>query len=222
VAGLKSPLIVGRWKQTYEQAMEVNMSKINGSSFFLQWVTAVTVTMTLALMGAFLTMWSIGEWAAQSWGEAFGGLLAGGIFGALLAAGLGFGQAIMVRTQGISFGRWLGQTVLAGMVGMAIGLPLLANVDGVSSIVAGLVIALFVGLPIGLAQWALLKPHLNQAQRWPFISTIAIMAAFAMGLPLGGEGREWVSVGVVTLVTAVITGAGFVWLAREQAMAVAA
>lgn len=201
------------------------MSKINGSSFFLQWVTAVTVTMTLAVMGAFLTMWSIGEWAAQSWGEAVGGLLAGGIFGALLAAGLGIGQAIMLRAQGISIGRWLGQTVLAGMVGMAIGFTLMFsmfNMDEIPEIAAGLMIALSVGLPIGLAQWPLLKPHLAQAQWWPLICTTAFLAAFIIGLPLGGEGREWVSVGVVALVTAVITGAGFVWLARDQATAVAA
>ncbi len=201
------------------------MSNINGGSFFLRWVTAVTVTMIVAVMAAFVSMWSIGEWVAQRWGDMAGGIVAGFIFGALLGAGLGAGQAIVLRAQGIPFGQWLGRTALAGAVGMSIGFTLmfsLFDLDNVPQIAAGLMIALSVGLPIGLAQWSLLKPYLPQAQLWPLVCIAAFLVAFAVGLPLGGEGREWLSVGVVALLTAVISGAGMVWLARGGETAVAA
>ncbi|MBX3057567.1 MAG: hypothetical protein KF770_13960 [Anaerolineae bacterium] len=201
------------------------MSNINGGSFFLRWVTAVTVTMILAVMGAFISMWSVGEMVAQAWGEMAGGIVAGGIFGALLSAGLGLGQAIVLRAQGIPFAQWLARTALTGAVGMAFGFALafgLFDLDNMPQMAAGLMIALSVGLPVGLVQWSLLKPYLAQAQLWPLVCIAAFLVAFAVGLPLGGEGREWLSVGVVALLTAVLSGAGMVWLARGGATAVAA
>jgi hypothetical protein len=200
------------------------MSKINSGSFFLQWVAVVTVTMIVAVMGAFVSMWSIGEWVAQAWGDMAGGIVAGGIFGALLGTGVGLGQAIVLRSYGIPFRRWLGQSVLAGAVGMAIGFGLLFgffDMDNVPEVAAGLIIALAVGLPIGLVQWQMLKPHVAQAQLWVPIFTVAFLIAFAAGLPLGGEGREWLSVGTVALLLAIISGAGMVWLARGGETAVA-
>ena len=68
----------------------------------------------------------------------------------------------------------------------------------------------------------LLQPQAPQAQFWPLICVTAFLIAFMVGLPLGGEGREWLSVGVVALLTAVVTGAGFVWLARAADTAVTA
>lgn len=201
------------------------MSNISDGSFFLRWVTAVTVIMIVAVMGAFVSMWSIGEMVAQSWGEMAGGIVAGGIFGALLSAGLGLGQAVVLRAHGIPFAHWLARTVLAGAVGMAIGFALafgLFDLDNVPEIAVGLIIALSVGLPVGLVQWTLLKPYLAQAQWWPLICITAFLVAFTVGFSLGGEGREWLSVGVVALLTAVITGAGFVWLGRGGETAVAA
>jgi hypothetical protein len=201
------------------------MSKINSGSFFLQWVTAVTVTMIVAVMGAFVSMWSIGEWVARAWGETAGGIVAGGIFGALLGVGMGLGQAIVLRSQGIHFMRWLGRTVLAGAVGMAIGFTLVFSffdMDNVPQVAAGLMIALSMGLPVGLVQWPILKSHVAQAQLWIPICVVAFLISFAVGLPLGGEGREWLSVGVVALLTAVLSGAGMVWLARGGEAAVAA
>jgi len=49
----------------------------------------------------------------------------------------------------------------------------------------------------------------------------AFFIGFAVGLPLSGEGREWLSLGVVALLTAVLTGIGIVWLARDGKTAVA-
>ena len=201
------------------------MLSINRGTFFLQWVTAVTVTMILAVMGAFASMWSIGEVVQQAWGNVAMALMVGAIFGGLLGLGISLGQALVLRSYGIPFGRWLGQAVLAGAVGMAIGFTVifsLFDMDNMPQVAAGLAMALALGLPIGLVQWRLLKPHIAQAQLWVPIFTVALLIAFMVGLPLGGEGREWLSVGVVALLTGVLSGAGMMWLLRGGETAVVA
>jgi hypothetical protein len=201
------------------------MLKGNSGSFFLQWVTAVTVTMIVAVMSAFAFVWSIGEVVRQAWGDVAMALVVGAIFGGLMGLGISLGQAIVLRSYGIPFGRWLGQTVLAGAVGMAIAFTVifsLFDMDNMPQVAAGLTMALALGLPIGLVQWQMLKPHMAQAQLWVPIFTVALLIAFMVGLPLGGEGREWLSVGVVALLTAVLSGAGMVWLMRGGETAVVA
>ena len=200
------------------------MIKLSRGTFLAQWVTAVTVTMSLASMAAFVSMWSVGELVQGAWGDLAMAITVGAIFGALIGLGVGLGQAIVLRSWGIPFGRWLGRTVLAGTVGMTIGFTLmflLFDMDNLPEIVTGLVIALSVGLPIGLVQWPLLKPHVAQAQLWLPICFAAFLISFPVGLSLSGEGREWVSLAVLALLTAVITGVGIVWLARSGETAVA-
>ncbi|MCL4265681.1 MAG: hypothetical protein KJ069_20885 [Anaerolineae bacterium] len=201
------------------------MSNINGGSFFLRWVTAVTITMILAVMGAFVSMWSIGEVVQQAWGDMVMAIVVGAIFGGLLGLGISLGQGIVLRSYGIPFGRWLGQTTLASMVGTAISFLVmfsLFDLDNMPEVLVGLAIALSLGPPMGMVQWRLLKPHMAQAQLWIPILTMALFMGFVVGLPLGGEGQEWLSVGVVALLTAVLSGAGMVWLARGGETAVAA
>lgn len=201
------------------------MSNFNNFSFFGRWVTAVTVTMIVATAGAFVSMWSVGEVVQQAWGDVAMSIVVGAIFGGLLAAGLGLGQALVLRSQGIPPARWLGQTILAGAAGMAIGFTVifsLFDMENMPELLVGLTMALSFGLPVGLVQGRLLKPVVAQAQLWMPICMVAIFVSFGVGLPLSGEGREWVSIVVVALLTAVLSGAGLVWLARGGETAVAA
>ncbi|KAA3661100.1 MAG: hypothetical protein DWQ04_17460 [Chloroflexi bacterium] len=200
------------------------MSKLNRGSFFVQWVTAVTITMILATMSAFMSMWSVGEVVQQAWGDVPMAIVVGGIFGGLLSLGVGLGQAVVLRSQGIPFMRWLARTMLVGALGMAIGFTLifsLFDMENMPELVVGLTMSLSLGLPIGLVQAQLLKPHLAQAQLWVPICIVAFFISFAVGLPMSGEGREWLSLGMVALLTAVLTGIGIVWLARDEKTAVA-
>ena len=77
-------------------------------------------------------------------------------------------------------------------------------------------------MPVGLAQRRLLEPYLDRATLWLPICLVAIVAGFTIGLPLGGEGREWLSIGTTSLVTALISGAGLMWLSRGRETALAA
>ena len=205
--------------------LEVVMLNMNRWAFFWQWVTAVTVSMIVAVMGAFVFMWSVGEIVQEAWGDVAMAIVVGAIFGGLIGLGVGLGQAIVLRSHGIPFGRWLGQTVLAGAVGVSIGFTLyfsLFDPENTPEILAGVLIVLSLGLPVGFAQSQLLKPQVAQAQLWVPICIVALFIGFAVGLPISGEGREWLSIGVVAVLTAVLSGAGMVWLARGGETAVAA
>ena len=201
------------------------MLNINRWSFFLQWITAVTITMILATMIAFISMWSVGGIVQEAWVDTAMAIVVGAIFGGLIGVGVGLGQAIVLRSHGIPFGRWLGQTVLAGTVGMSIGFTVmfsLFDMENLPEVAAGFVIALSLGLPIGWVQMQLLKPHVAKAQLWLPICIAALFVGFGVGLAMSGEGREWLSIGVVAVLTAVLSGAGMVWLTKDEETAVAA
>ena len=201
------------------------MLNMNRGSFFWQWVTAVTITMFLATMGAFVSMWSIGEIIQRAWGDVAMALVAGAIFGGLLAGGLSIGQAVVLARQRIKPVPWVLRSLIAGMVGMAIGMTVaftFMDMETMPEAFIGIHFGLSVGVPIGQVQSQLLRQHVAQARLWILICTVAIAIAFAIGLPLSGEGREWLSIGVLALLTAVLSGAGMVWLLRGRETAVVA
>ncbi|MCO5197566.1 MAG: hypothetical protein M9941_07425 [Anaerolineae bacterium] len=198
---------------------------MNNKSFFVQWVIAVTITMMVATMGAFLAMWTISEAVTQLAGEAVGTLVAGALFGGLLGLGAGVGQAFVLRSQGIAFGRWVIRTALAGAVSMGLGFALmfaLFDTETMPEVVTAVLIALFLALPIGIVQMQMLKPHVAQPALWVVVCLLAFLVALGIGFSLDGEGREWLLIGVVGVLFAVISGAGMVWLAQRADPAIAA
>jgi uncharacterized membrane protein len=54
------------------------------------------------------------------------------------------------------------------------------------------------------------------------ITTIAFILAFSVGFALGGEGREWIALGGMGLISGVITALGMVWPLGGKQTAVAA
>jgi hypothetical protein len=202
------------------------MSNLKGWSFFLIWVGAMTATMAGGLLLAFMVMWTMVDMLESSLGETLTAVLVGGLFGALVGAGAGLGQALVLRPYGVSPGRWLGRTALAGAVGAAIGLTVAFSAglmdNNTPEIVAALFIGFSVGLPIALAQWQILKRSIAQAQIWIPICTAAFVIGFAGGLPLGGEDTGWLALIAISLFTSVISGAGMLMLARGGETAVAA
>lgn len=201
------------------------MKHTNKRLFFIYWVGLVTVTMISATMVAFLSMWSVGEMVQKAWGDFAMAMIVGAIFGGLIGLGYGLGQAIALRSRDVPFGRWVGQTVLAGAVGMSLGFTVMLtffDMENMPPLAVGAAMALFLGLPLGLVQWQLLKPIIAQAHLWVPICSVAFFIGFIVGLPLSGEGRELISLGTVALLTAVLSGAGMVWLARDEETAVVA
>jgi hypothetical protein len=200
------------------------MSRSFGGAFFARWVTAVTLSLALAAGLAFAFVWSLGEAVERAAGETAAIFVVGGLFGAAIGGGVGLGQAMVLRTLGIRPGRWLVQTLIAGAIGMAIGFTLVfifTDSEEMPEVVAGTLMGVSLGLPIGLVQWRMLKQHVAQAQLWLAICLVVFTVGFVIGLPLGGEGRELLSVAAVGLLTALISGAGIVWLGQSRETAAA-
>jgi hypothetical protein len=157
-------------------------------------------------------------------GETAGWLVAGGLFGLLFGGGISAGQGILMRKTGISAGVWTRNSALAAAISMGIGftvISLTVDMDNVSEIVTGLLMGLFLGLPLGLAQWGLLRAHVSNAGVWIVVSLLAPVVALAVGLPLSGEGREFLVLGSVGILMAAITGLGMAWMLRRQTVVAA-
>lgn len=187
--------------------------------FYGQWVLAGTVALAVAGMLAFASIWSVGAVVERAWGETVGAFTAGGLFGALLGAGIGIGQALVLQRRDVNAARWIGASIITAAVGMAIAWTLVfifLDVDAMPEAVIGVVMALAAGLPVGIAQSVVLRPHVSNPSLWIVVSTLAFLVAFVAGLPLGGEGREWIALGTIGLLSAAISGLGMVWLLRQQ------
>jgi hypothetical protein len=188
-------------------------------AFGLQWIVAYGLGIVLLGMLAFASVWSVGEVVENNFGETATFIVVGALFGALIGLGASGGTSLLIRSKGFSASRWIAYSVtggaLGGMLGFGIALGLLAA-ETMPEVLTGLIAGASLGLSIGIGQWAILRQAGGGANAWPAISTITFVLAFMVGLPLGGEGREWLSLGVVGLLAGAISGLGMMWLSRRQ------
>ncbi len=187
--------------------------------FGLQWMAAYGIGILLLAMLAFPSIWSVSEVMEGALSETAMFVVMGGLFGALLGLGASGGTSLLLRSKGVSAARWIAYSVLGGtlggMLGFGVALSLL-DAETMPEVVTGLVVGLSLGLPIGTGQWLALRQAGIGANAWPAISTITFVLALMVGLPLGGEGREWVSLAVVGLLAGAVSGLGMMWLNRQQ------
>lgn len=187
-------------------------------SFALQWVISCAVGTAVFGAAAYGSMWWLGEAVAEASREWLGTLVAGVLFGAFLALGGALGPGFLLRSQGISAGRWIGFSVLATAVAMSSGVSLISfnQIEMVPAAASVVFVGLALGLPMGLVQWLLLKQQRIQAVIWPLITTISYILAFGIVVFFSGEGREWIVLGGMGLVLGAITGLGMMWLLRQE------
>ena len=62
---------------------------------------------------------------------------------------------------------------------------------------------------------------MTTAPGWPLIGSVAYLLALFVGIPLGGGGREWLSLGTVGLLLGAVTGIGMMWTLRQPVTAAA-
>jgi hypothetical protein len=188
-------------------------------NFGLRWMVAYGLGILLLGMLAFASVWSLGEIVENNFGETATFVVVGTLFGALIGLGASGGTALLLRSKGISAVRWIAYSViggaLGGMIGFGIALGLL-DAETLPEVFSGLVVGVSLGLPIGIGQWLLLRQQSDGANAWPIISTLALVLALMIGMPLGGEGREWLSLGTIGLAAGAISGLGMMWLLRQQ------
>lgn len=194
-------------------------------SFGIQYFIACAVGVGLLGMAAFFSMWSIGEAVEGFAGETVALIVAGSLFGTLIALGASTGTGLLLGGRGVETGKWIGYSVVAGAIGAALGFGLVttfSNLETVPESLAGVMLGLTVGLPVGIGQWLALRQVGVGASIWPLITTIAFILAFSAGFALGGEGREWIALGGMGLICGAITALGMVWLLGSKQTAVAA
>ena len=168
-------------------------------------------------------MWTISEAVAQI-SRGNGRTLVAGALWRLAGIGCRRG-AFVLRSQGIAFGRWVIRTALAGAISMGLGFALMFALFGYRDYAGSRHSCAdrpVLALPIGIVQMQMLKPHVAQPALWVVVCLPPSLVALKIGFSLDGEGREWLLIGVVGVLFAVISGAGMVWLAQRADPAIAA
>jgi hypothetical protein len=193
--------------------------------FGLSWLVACAVGMIIFGMAAFFSLWTVAEAIEGIGGETAGIVIAGALFGAFFALGASLGTGFLLQSKGVDAKRWIAGSVIAGSLGAALSFLLVLTVfdpETMADSVTGLLMGLTLGLSIGIGQWLVLRQSSPAANLWPAVTTFAFVLAFVIGLPLGGEGSEWLSLAVVALLVGAITALGAVWLFGRQSTAVTA
>lgn len=187
--------------------------------FWLLWFAGGTAGFVVGAMLALPLGWTIGDYVVLEINEALGFVVSGTIFGGLMGGGLSAGQWLALRRQGFDAGGWPVAGAIAGAVGMALGMLGIYTFAGIGPSVpderAGALMGAVLGLAIGLGQWAVLRHEVGGAGAWPLLSLVAGAVALAVALPLGGEGRELVPIGVAALLIASLSGAGMLLLVGQ-------
>lgn len=185
-------------------------------AFGLKWLVSCALGTAVLGMAAYGSMWWAGEAVTEVSNELLGVMVAGILFGAFFALGGTLGPGFLLRSKGISAGRWIGYSVVVTAVAMSGGVALMSNLfELVPAIVSALFLGLVLGLPMGLVQGYLLKQQGLPATLWPLISLTGYLLAAAIIVFLSGEGREWM-IAVMGLFVGAVTGLGMMWLLRQE------
>ena len=194
-------------------------------SFGIQYFIACALGVAIFGMAAFFTIWTVGEAVEGIAGETAAWIAAGSLFGALFALGASVGTGLLLQARGVDARKWIAFRAAAGAIGAALGFGIffgLLEPETVPDSLVGLIMGLTVGLPVGIGQWLALRQEGLAANAWPLVNTVAFLIAFSAGFALDGEGREWISMGALGLISGAITALGAVWLLGRQRTAVAA
>jgi len=167
---------------------------------------------------AFPLMWGVADVIEEALGAGVAMVTAGALFGAFIGAGLGIGQWLVLRSEVSGMNGWIPASIIAGAAGLAAGFAIFVpfvDDETVPEVLVGLMFGAILGLALGIGQSLILRRQMGQAGWWVLFSTVALAAGMGVGLPLGGEGREVISLGSMALVIAAVSGIGMVWLLRQ-------
>lgn len=184
--------------------------------FGLKWMLSCALGTAVLGMAAFFSMWSASDAVSAGSYEWLGSLVAGTLFGGLLALGGTLGPGLLMRSKGVSAGQWIGFSVAVASMAMGAAFALaFSMVDTMSDWMGIVFIGLGLGLPVGLVQWQLMKQQGISSAIWPLITIGAYLLSFGVVIFFSGEGREWV-IGVMGLLLGTMTGLGMMWLLRRE------
>lgn len=193
-------------------------------NFGSRWLLVSAVGVLLGGMLGINLLWGAAGVVEGVLGEIAAVIVGGGLFGAVLALGASLGPGQLLQNHGVRSGSWIVASVIAGALGMALTMAVvfsLLDLEAISQVVAGAMMGAALGLSLGIGQWLVLARNDIAAMEWPLVSVVAFVVAMMVGLPLGGENREWLSMGVIGLLVGAITALGMVWSLRQKSGIVA-
>jgi hypothetical protein len=185
--------------------------------FGLQWFLVSVLGLALGGMLGFVSLWSVGAAVESITGETTAYIIGGALFGAIIALGANIGPGLLLQSHGIPGFHWVIASAVAGAIGIATGATIMIafpEPDVLPEAATGAIIGISLGLPMGLGQWLVLRQRYSSTGAWVLISSLAFVIGMVIGLPLGGEGREWLSLGTIGLLVGAITSLGMVWTWR--------
>lgn len=188
-------------------------------NFGLRWLLVSAAGLLLGGMLAIFLLWGVAGAVEELLGETAAFIVGGGLFGAVIALGASLGPSQLLQNHGVRAGSWIVASIIAGALGMAVTMAIvfsLLDMDAISEAVAGAIMGAVLGLSLGIGQWLVLVRNDIAAMEWPLVSVVAFVVAMMVGLPIGGENREWLSMGVIGLLVGAITALGMVWVLRRK------
>lgn len=192
-------------------------------NFGLRWLLVSAAGLLLGGMLAIYLLWGVAGAVEGLLGETVAFIVGGGLFGAVIALGASLGPSQLLQGHGVRAGSWIVASVIAGALGMATTMVVvfsLLDAEALSEVAAGAIVGAALGISLGIGQWLVLARNEIATMEWPMISVVAFVVAMMVGLPLGGENREWLSMGVIGLLVGAITALGMMWLLRQEATAI--
>lgn len=185
--------------------------------FGAQWLVTCAIGTLIGLMAGLFSMWQAGEVLANAIGDTVAGLVAGALFGGLLALGANVGPGLLLQRSGVSAARWIGVSAAAGAVGMGLTFALAFNqADALSRTLSAVLVGLAVGLPVGIGQWLVLRQRGTEASGWIVVSVLAYLLVGVI-IASGDEDTSLnLAVGITGLLLGAVTGLGMVWLRRRE------
>ena len=191
--------------------MNHSQSRMN-RGFLTRWIAITTLTFITAVGIAYTSMGTLGGVFGRPLGGVGQSLATGLWVGGLIGLGLGIGQAIALREQGLSMARWVIYTTM----GSAVAFTLYSSLPPLGEPASRTQLALFagglLGLGIGFAQWTLLKSRLPNAVLWIPVTVAAFLGTAWIAFTLLSDGREWWVLAGMGVVAAGVTGLGAAWM----------
>src|SRR3712207_6213250 len=185
--------------------------KVVAWGFLVRWALA-TLLGLLAGLAAFV---AVGVMAGDLI-DGLPGFVFGVVLGLVFGTSFGAAQWRVLRRHLRPAAAWVGATLVGFVVGGAAIFGLMNGSQADTSLTTKLGHGLVLGASLGLAQWSVLRRHLDGANHWIAISTVSWVVAELVGVALSGVVGAPLNLVGLLLVGGVLPGVGMAWLLRRH------
>jgi hypothetical protein len=185
---------------------------ISGLNVWFSWMLGAFLAL---IIGLILLIFGVGE-ALNNAAPAIFGMVIGAIFG----SGLGVAQWLVLRKKVADIGLWVPITIAVWVIFWSMNFAgLFGEGQGVTGkLIEGIGHGGLLGALTGAGQWFVLRSKLQKASSWILVSALS----WAIGASTGDTIQVILQTDIpleliiAILLSSALTGAGMVWLMRQQ------